>query len=72
MTIAPDRAQLVEDLARMMDELCAPELTLARSEVVRSRVARLLDTLREPNDSPRAVALLERPEAERSWDFETT
>ncbi len=66
MIVTPDRAQFIEDLARMMDELCASELTLARSEIVRSRVARLLDLLQEPDDSPRRLALAECPEESES------
>ena len=64
MIFARDRTQLVEDLARMMDELCAPELTLARAEVLRPRVARLLAALRESNDRPRPLAVADRLEDE--------
>jgi hypothetical protein len=70
MTVAPDLAQFVEDLARMMDELSAPELTLARAEVVRSRIARLLDSLGEPADSPRSPTFAERLEAGESEQVE--
>jgi hypothetical protein len=52
MIAAQDRAQLVEDLSRMLDELCAPELTLARADVLRPRVDRLVATLREWDASP--------------------
>jgi hypothetical protein len=47
MTSVPDRAELVEALRRAMDELCAPELTLARAEILRPRVHRILEALRE-------------------------
>ncbi len=57
MIVAPDRTQLAEDLRRMMDELCAPELTLARASVLRPRVHRLLDAIREAGDAPRADRL---------------
>jgi hypothetical protein len=47
MTSVPDRAELVEALRRAMDELCAPELTLAQGEILRPRVHRILEALRE-------------------------
>ncbi len=52
MIMNPDRTQLVEELRQMMDELCAPELTLARADVLRPRITRLLETIRESNESP--------------------
>ena len=55
MIVAPDRTQLAEDLRRMMDELCAPELTLARADVLRPRVHRLLEVIRETDDPARPV-----------------
>ena len=57
MILAPDRTQLAEDLRRMMDELCAPELTLARANVLRPRVQRLLEVIRETDSRPRADRL---------------
>ena len=60
MIVAQDRTQLVEDLARMMDELCAPDLTLARADVLRPRVIRLLEILREANDRPHPHAIAGR------------
>lgn len=63
MIATQDRTQHVEDLTRMMDELCAPELTLARSQVLRSRITRLLDTIRESNPPARSLARPGCPEA---------
>ena len=55
MTVAPDRIQLAEDHRRMMDELCTPELTLARAEVLRPQVAHILAAIREVEPAPRLV-----------------
>jgi hypothetical protein len=47
MPSVPDRTELVEALRRAIDELCAPGLTLAQSEILRPRVHRILEALRE-------------------------
>ena len=47
MTGVPDRTELVEALRRAMHELCAPDLTLVQSEILRPRVHRILEALRE-------------------------
>jgi len=52
MTATHHRTQLVENLLRTMDELCAPDLTLARAEILRPRVARILDALRASEPRP--------------------
>jgi hypothetical protein len=42
----------VETLQRILDELCAPELTLRRAKVLRGRLFELLD-VSEPQDALR-------------------
>ena len=64
MIVAQDRAQLAQDLARLMDELCAPELTLARADALLPRVNRLLEVLRESDDRPRPLAIADRLEGD--------
>ena len=63
MIVNPGRTSLVDELRRMMDELCAPELTLGQANVLRPRVTRLLETIREANESPRPRATLDRFES---------
>ena len=53
MTTGPDRTELVEALRRAMDELCASDLTLAQSEILRPRVHRILEALRDSGALPR-------------------
>jgi hypothetical protein len=53
MTGVPDRTELVEALRRAMDELCAPDLTLVQSEILRPRVHRILEALRASEAPPR-------------------
>jgi hypothetical protein len=53
MTCVPDRTELIEALRRAMDELCAPGLTLAQAEILRPRVHRILEALREVEAAPR-------------------
>jgi hypothetical protein len=45
MELRDDRTRQLEDLRRTMDELCAPELTLARASTLRLRLHGLLETL---------------------------
>jgi hypothetical protein len=61
MTIAHDRARLAEALRTTLDELCAPDLTLARANTLRPEVARLLEAIDQlPVRSPVADRLNQR------------
>ncbi|WP_435008412.1 hypothetical protein P12x_005624 [Tundrisphaera lichenicola] len=46
------RNELAEDLRRAMDELTDPGLTLARAEILRPRVARIIEAIRESERMP--------------------
>ena len=53
MIATQERNQLAEDLRRAMDELCDPGLTMARAEVLRPRVARIIEAIRRSEAEPR-------------------
>ena len=62
MIVYQDRTQLVEDLARMMEELSEPGLTLGRASVLRPEVARILEMIRDWHEPARPRAHPDRSE----------
>jgi hypothetical protein len=48
MLDARDRAQMIENLQQLLDELGAPDLTIAEANVLRPRLFDLLEALDEP------------------------
>jgi len=41
---------MIETLQGMLDELCSPDLTLGRANVLRGRLVQLLETLNSSSD----------------------
>jgi hypothetical protein len=61
MTTRPEQTELVEALRRAMDELCAPDLTLAEGAILRPRVHRILEALREVEAAAHRDRRLDEP-----------
>jgi hypothetical protein len=57
MAHAHDKTRLIDAMRGLLDELSAPDLTIARAKLLRLELARLLDAARE----------LPAPAADRAW-----
>ncbi len=52
-----ERAELIEALRGLLDRLCAPDLTLAESKVLRECLSDLLDQREQGGESDQAASL---------------
>jgi hypothetical protein len=50
--LVPQQTPMIAELRGMLDELCSPELTLARAEILRPRLFELLRTMNSCDAGP--------------------